>query len=149
MFKEAIKKAGGLFHMPKFNFSIGFTGLLLIGFFVVSFLWGVMLFLNSPDGARAIRSVSDFFSDVDFHIAAFLFAWPQTFSEMSDYWFYLPELLIGLFLLYYLIKTTDDSDFYREDGIRCFAPYLLIEGIRALFLNSYVFTKLACIVRTF
>ncbi len=147
MFRNAVKKAGGLFYVPRLRFNIGFAGLFLIGFFVLGFLAGFKLFLESPDGTRMIRNIGDFFSMIGFHIAAFLFAWPQTFTQMFDHWFYLPELLLGIFLIYYLIKTADDSDFYREDGIKCMVPYLLIEGIRALFLKYSEFTKLACILR--
>ena len=147
MIGSAVRNAGGWFHMPGINFGLGFAGIFMIGFFGLSILAGLMLFLESPDGERTIRSIGDFFSSVGFHIAAFLFAWPQTFSEMFKHWFYLPELLIGLFLLYYLIKTAQDNGFYKEDGLKCFAPYLLIEGIRALFLKDPGFTKLACILR--
>lgn len=147
MIKDAVKKAGGLFYLPKFNFSLGFVGWFFIGFFALGLLSGLSLFLESPDGERMIGNVGSFFSSVGFHIAAFLFAWPQTFSELFDHWFYLPELLVGVFLLYYLIKTASDNGFYREDGIKCLAPYLLIEGIRALFLRDPEFTKLACVLR--
>ena len=146
-FKDAVKKAGGLVHLPRFNLNLGFAGLLLIGFFVLSFLTGIKLFLDSPDGKLMIRNIGDFFSQVGFHLKAFLFAWPQTFSEMFKHWFYLPELLLGVYLLYHLIKTADDDDFYREDGVKCIVPYLLIEVIHAVFLKDPNFTRLACVLR--
>ena len=149
MFNDAANKAGGMFYVPKPKVNLGFAGIFLIGFFVLSFLMGLLLFLGSPDGDRLLRNIGNFFSEVGFHIAAFLFAWPQTFQELFDHWFYLPELLIALFMIYYLIKTADDNDFYREDGFKCIAPFLLIEGIRAIFLRDPFFTRLACILRAF
>ena len=147
MVDDAIRNAGGIFHMPHINFGLG--GILLVGIYALGILYGIALFLESPSGERMFMQIEDFFSGVFFHIGAFLLAWPQTFTEMFDHWFYLPELLIGVFLIYYLLKTADDNGFYREDGFKCFLPYLIIEGIRALFLRDIYFTKLACILRAF
>ena len=147
LWKNAINKAGGIGYVPKFHISLGFVGWFFIGFFVLGFINGFALFLDSPVGREMIYDIGNFFARVLFHIKAFLFAWPQTFTQMFKHWFYLPELLLGIYLVYYLLKTADDQDFYREDGFKCMIPYLAIEGIRALFTKGYEFTKLACILR--
>ena len=58
MIGNAVRNAGGWFHMPRVNVSLGFAGWFMIGFFGLSIFFGFMTFLEArtvadmPTGIR-------------------------------------------------------------------------------------------------